>query len=298
MDRNQDPAQPMRRMPRLAHLVNVFVPQQGSEFEYVQPITLASMQRAQAHAAEAGIDVQLLTAQFSGDHAAVPPGWQATEDLSQSVRDVYHDASLPPLPLFAHLLGRLYAATDAEYLIYTNIDIALQPHFYVAVAAFIAEGHDAMIINRRRIGGHFRAVAELPAMYAERGLPHPGFDCFVFHRDLYPRFELDQVCIGIPFIEILMGQNLFCLARNFKLYEHEYLTFHIGEEVFKPRHPFLLQQNRSAFRRAIKVLWPLLDSRKFPYGDRWILSRIIRWGLHPCIPIRLCLRLEGRRWLR
>ncbi len=114
MDREQDPAQPLRRMPRLAHLVNVFVPQKGSEFEYVQPITLASMQHAQARAAEAGIHVQLLTAQFPEDHAAVPPAWQATEDLDRSVRDVYGDASHPPEPLLAAQLGGIEAEAEPD----------------------------------------------------------------------------------------------------------------------------------------------------------------------------------------
>lgn len=296
MDVQQGLVPPTSPRPRIAHLVNVFVPRSDSEFAYVQPITLASMLQAQAHAQAAGIAVELLTAQFAQDHAAIPAGFKATPDLQRSVRDVYCDASLPPFPIFADLLARLFQSTDADYLIYTNIDIALQPHFYTAVAAMIAEGHDACIINRRRISGHYRSIDQMPEMQAERGRKHPGFDCFVFHRDLYLRFELDQVCIGIPFIEILMGQNLFCHAQNFKLYEHEFLTYHIGEEVFKPRNAILLAQNRAAFWRAITRLWPLLDSRKFPYGERWLLARLWLWGQHPCIPIRLCLKLEGRRW--
>jgi hypothetical protein len=43
-------------------------------------------------------------------------------------------------------------------------------------------------------------------------------------------------------------------------------------------------------------LWPDLDSRKFPWGDRNVLYRMVRWGLHPAIPIRLALLLEPRRW--
>lgn len=282
---------------RLAHLVNVFLPPSGSEFEWVQPITLETMRLARQAAAAAvpSVEVTLLTAQFAHDRQVVPHDFVATPDLLRSVRDVYQDPSLPPLPLIADLLDRLYHASEADYLIYTNIDIALQPQFYSAVAGFIAQGHDAFIINRRRIPGHFRSVDELPAMFATPGLPHPGFDCFVFHRSLFPQFVLGNVCIGIPFIEILMGQNLFCHAQRFILLENEYLTFHIGEEIFKPRHGFLLQQNRLAFWAAIQILWPLLDSRKFPYGELWFLRRYWKWGLHPCIPIRLCILLETRR---
>lgn len=284
---------------RIAHLVNCFAAPQGSEWEWVQAVTVASMLRAQAEAKASGrAEVLLLSAQFEDDRAAVPAGLQPTPDLGRSMREVLGDPALPRLPLIADLLQRLYEASDAEYLLYTNVDIGLQPQFYLAVADMIAQGHDAFVINRRRIPGHYRRADELPQMYAERGLPHPGFDCFVFHRDLFPRFRLGLVCIGIPYIEILMGQNLFCHARSFRLVEDAFLTFHIGEEVFKPRHPVLLQANRRQFWQTVEELWPLLDSRKFPYGDRWLLSRLWKWGLHPCIPIRLCLRLEPRRWLR
>jgi hypothetical protein len=279
---------------RLAHLVNVFVPPSGSEFEWVQPITLESLRRAREKTL-GSISVELLTAQFPQDHAAIPDDFRATPDLQRSVRDVWQDASLPPLPLIADILQRLYENSEAEYLIYTNLDIAVQPHFYEAVSNFIRSGHDAFIINRRRLPGHYRDIAELPLMYADKGKSHPGFDCFVFRRELFPQFQLGNVCIGIPFIEILMGQNLFCHALNFKLFDQEHLTFHIGEDIFKPRNPILLQKNRAEFWKCIQVLWPLLDNRKFPYADKWYLSRWLKWGLHPCIPIRLCLQLELKK---
>jgi hypothetical protein len=279
---------------RIAHLVNVFVPPPGSEFEWVLPITLSTMRLARV-ATVTPVQVELLTAQFASDRSTVPPDFQPTPDLTRSVRDVWADPSLPPFPLMGDLLERLYHATDAEWLIYSNSDIALQPRFYDAVAGFIRAGHDAFVINRRRIPGHYRDVAQLKAMYAEKGKPHPGFDCFVIHRDLVPRFVLGKVCVGIPFVEILMGQNMFCHARNFKLFDREHLTFHIGEEVFKKRNPFLWQRNREEFWKAVEELWPVLDSRKFPWGRQWFPVRLVKWGLHPCIPIRLCLRLEMRK---
>lgn len=282
---------------RMAHLVNVFIPPAGSEFQWVQPITLETMRRAKAATLDS-IDVALLTAQYPADHAVVPSDFQPTPDLDRSVREVWNDPSLPPFPLIADLLERLYRETDAEWLIFTNVDIALQPSFYNSVAHFIHAGHDAFIINRRRIPGHYRHIAELPAMYAEHGKPHPGFDCFVFHRSLFPKFQLGMVCTGVPFIEILMGQNLFCHATHFKLFADEHLTFHIGEEVFKRRNAFLLARNRAEFWKAIALLWPQLDSRKFPWGNQWLPIRIVKWGLHPCIPIRLALRLEWKRWFR
>jgi hypothetical protein len=282
---------------RIAHLVNTFVPKAGSEFVHVQPITLASMAAAKAVTGP-GVEVTLLSCSLAGEDVPLPEGFLRTEPLTRTVADVV-SIPAPPLPLIADLLQRLYTETDAEWLIYTNLDIGLQPHFYEAVAAEIRAGHDALIINRRRIPAHFRRLEELPEMYATTGKAHPGFDCFVFHRDLFPKFSLGLVCIGIPFIEIITAQNLFCHAHNFKLLDRAHLTFHIGEEVYRPRHRLLWLHNQQQFWLAIRRIWPLLDTRRFPWGNWPLPLRVLRWGVHPCIPIRLVLQLEWRQlWRR
>jgi hypothetical protein len=102
--------------------------------------------------------------------------------------------------------------------------------------------------------------------------------------------------VGIPFIEMLFAQNLFCHAQRFALFDREILTFHVGMEVFKRRDKEYVSFNKTEFWRAIRILLPNLDSRKFPWGRRNFLYRMIRWGLHPAIPIRLALMLEPRRW--
>ena len=281
----------------IAHLVNPFPAPAGSEFSYVQPITFASMRRAKEQA-EGQVEVELLTAQFAADHAILPEGFRPTPDLERSVRDLGYP-SAPPFPLIADLLDRLYHHSCAEYLIYTNVDIALQPHFYTSVAEYLRQGHQALIINRRRIPGHYRRVDQLEDMYAEAGKPHPGFDCFIFHRSIYPRFRLGQVCVGIPFIGILTAQNVFAHGENYLLLDREHLTFHIGEDVFKRRNKELFAHNRQEFWKAIgdadSGLWPDLHTRKWPYGDRFLLERLVRWGLHPSLPIRLALKLEWRQ---
>jgi hypothetical protein len=282
----------------LAHLVNPVKSPVYSELFYAQPITFETMRIAREVAASNGIGVELLTAQFPEDHAMIPDYFLKTPDLERSAADFGAFTHPKKLPLLQDLIRRLYEGSEAPYLIYTNVDIALQPHFYLEVANRIKNGLDAFILNRRRIPGHFRTIEELPAMYAHPGAPHPGFDCFVFHRSLYPKFELEKVCVGIPFVEMTMSQNLFCFARSFRLFSDDYLTFHIGMEIFKKRDKEYLRYNRKEFWKAIEKMWPVLDSRKFPWGERSVLRRMVIWGLHPAIPIRLALMLETRRWVR
>ena len=181
-------------------------------------------------------------------------------------------------------------------MIFSNVDIAVQPNFYLEIRNKIESGLDAFIINRRRIPGHFRSIEELPQMYAHKGLRHPGFDCFVFHRALYPLFELENVCVGIPFIGITLSQNIFCHAKYFKLFDGAFLTFHIGEEIFKERDPQYFQFNRRQFWNAMAKVWPHLELSKFPWGKRNILYKLVRYGLHPSIPIRLVLMLIFRKY--
>ena len=42
-------------------------------------------------------------------------------------------------------------APDEVFLVYTNADICLMPHFYTSLAGLAAQGFDAMTINRRTI---------------------------------------------------------------------------------------------------------------------------------------------------
>ena len=125
---------------------------------------------------------------------------------------MHHFTVYRKLPLIADLVQRLYSGSSAPYLIYTNVDIIVHPTFYQQVAARIRSGLDAFIINRRRIPNHYRSLEDLPKIFALDGASHPGFDCFVFHRSLYSKFRMGRICVGIPFIEMIFSQNLFCHA--------------------------------------------------------------------------------------
>jgi hypothetical protein len=78
---------------------------------------------------------------------------------------------------------------------------------------------------------------------------------------------------------MIFSQNLFCHAQRFALFDRDLLTFHVGMEIFKKRDPEYVKFNKSEFWRTIRILWPDLDSRKFPWGDRNVLYRMVRWGI-------------------
>jgi hypothetical protein len=146
------------------------------------------------------------------------------------VGDVAHFRKKRKLALIKDILDVLVESSNADYLIYTNVDIALQPFFYPVIGEIIGQGHDAFIINRRTIPGHYKNAEDIPLMYAEVGETHPGWDCFIFKRDLYPRFRLGQACIGTDWIGRMMIANMAVLAKRFKVFKDLQMTFHIGDE--------------------------------------------------------------------
>ena len=222
-------------MKTLLHLVNpLVVTDPASDLGAAQPVTFAAMADAHAFAARAGMDVALCAVGFPEDSAAFPPGFHALPDLTRSVLDVARFETPRRLPLLADLLARALAAADhvgAEWIVYTNVDIAPMPDFYPAVAALIDGGHDAFTINRRTIPRDWpNGVLDLPRMRAETGTAHPGRDCFVFGREAARTFNVGLACIGAQYVGKVLAANLLARARRYADFEDLHLTFHLGDD--------------------------------------------------------------------
>ena len=279
----------------MVHIVNPVKVNQTHDLFVAQPITFASLEKARAQA-PAHFVPDLLAVTFPEDDEIVPPGFRRVHLPERSIRDLLPEADAPKLPLLADILQTAYTASDAEYLVYTNADIAVQPHFYRFVLDELAKGYDALIINRRRLPAGNFTPGDLEYLYGLKGKPHPGFDCFVFRRELVPQMTLGTVCVGIPFVETTLAHNLFALCGNPRLYDNEFLTFHLGMEIFKKRNKVLYWHNRRQFFGTVKpALWPRFDIRKFPYGRLGFINRYLKWGLNPALFTLMNLKLDLRR---
>jgi hypothetical protein len=283
----------------MAHIVNPVLVAPSSDLYVAQPITFESMRRARHHAA-GDLAVELLTAQYPEDHPVVPGGFRRTPDLQESVLDHGHFETPRKLPLLREILDRLFEATEAEYLLYTNVDIGLLPHFYVAVASLIEAGHDAFVINRRTIPARYSEPGQLPLMYAEVGQPHRGWDCLVFRRDAYPQFRLGTVCLGAPRVGLALLANLVAHSGAFTEFKDLHLTFHLGNDRrwSGPAHAAYADHNT---RQLLEVLAELEDrvgpfNRSSPPGA--FLARRRRFGfLYDAWVRHIHLAPHTRRWL-
>lgn len=213
----------------IAHALKVVRPTPGSEWEAIQRVTFESIRRAHAHAPQ-DVSIDLCVMAGPGETVTTPEGFRALTPLERFVTRVAPFRIQRPLPLLRDVLDRLYRETDADYLLYTNADIALMPEFYAAVASYIRAGHDAVVINRRTIPKHLCSTERLAEAYSAQGTSHPGYDCFLFRRDLYERFVLGDVCLGVGHVDLPLICSMIAMSENFLLVTDRKLTFHFGDD--------------------------------------------------------------------
>lgn len=285
-------------MIRVAHIINPVKVTEKSDLFYAQPVTFESMRKAKLFSTW-NDQIGLYTTQYEEDKEIIPPDFIQLSNLSRSILDLNRSLKGKKLPLIADILEKIDHEVEAEYVIYTNMDIALMPGFYDYVFQKIYEKHDVIIINRRRIESRFQSIDQLPEMYAELGRSHPGFDCFVFKKSYIKQLILNQICIGISFLEVSLIHNLMTIAEKPLFVPDAHLTFHLGMDVLVERNNAFYHHNRKVYFQEIQ---PYLKANfvleKFPYGTLPLPKRALNWMLNPSLFTRNYLHLQGKSWRR
>lgn len=213
----------------IGHVIHPGVVDSSSDLFVAQPVTFATMEIARKSARNAAV-VEIMAVLHKDEEAMpLPPEFARVPALKRSITALVRFRKKRKLALIKDILDVAHERSQAEYFIYTNVDISLQPYFYETVAAIIEEGYDAFVINRRTISATYSSIADIPLMYAEAGEPHKGYDCFVFRRRLYSKFKLGTIHVGAAGIGRALLANMAAYAGKFREFRDEHLTFHIGD---------------------------------------------------------------------
>ncbi|MAT90654.1 MAG: hypothetical protein CMC35_08165 [Flavobacteriaceae bacterium] len=211
------------------HIINPVSVPPTSDLFVAQPVTFESMRRAKAYGAD-GFTVTQVTTQYEEDRDRIPNHLTVLPNLERSIMDVGTFQKQRKLPLIQDILNAAVAADpSADYIIYTNVDIALLPHFYAFVHEQLQQGHDALIINRRTISNEYD-LDSLVSAYSAVGEKHPGYDCFVIPTACVAQLQLGDISIGANWIGRAFYANLVAVTQRPKIYTDEHVTFHIGED--------------------------------------------------------------------
>ncbi len=280
---------------KIVHIVGpVKVPKNNNLFS-AQPITFESMKRAQVHVKKSPIEVILCTTQYDEDKEIIPDYFHQLSNLNRSVESINPSLKGRKLPLIKDILEKTNELSDVDYIIYTNVDIAVMPNFYETIHEYIHLGHDAIIVNRRRISNKYSSKEELPLMYAELGKSHPGFDCFIFKKKLLNQLILDEICVGIPFLEVSLLHNLLAFAEKPLVLFDKHLTFHLGMDVLGfNKNAYYFHNKQTFFKKISPKLKDKYQLDKFPYAELPAYKRLFKWGLNPSLFTIDYLNLEGK----
>lgn len=287
-----------RNVATLAHIINAVNAPGNRELMLAQSLVFEAAKRSKANA-KAPNEITLHTVQYAEDRAIIPSSFTPLPDLQRSVQDLGTFSDKRKLPLIRDILGCAYTNTTADYFIISNSDIIPMPFFYDAVQQIIAEGYDAFIINRRRISKKFDSMEQLETMYSEAGKDHTGYDCFVIKRELFPKFILADVCIGIPHAWNDLAHNLFCFPDKFKLFTRKHLTFHIGMELHKTwGSSDLLAHNTTEFLKVVTALQPHYKIEFIPGSNLPFFKRHFKWLMNYTLHYPSMAKTDFRQWSR
>jgi len=247
---------------KLNHVVNFTEASKYSDLYVTQPITAYSIKRANEYIEKDGsILVSNLVAVVKNEVVDFDVCGSKTHILHRTLSDVASLDVVRPLPLLQDLLNPFYDLENEEFVIYSNADIGLTPHFYATVAKFLRQGYDALIINRRTISKLYSEVDDYDELISDYGKDHPGYDCFVFKVKHLKKFVLGHVAIGIHLIGRALLWNILSWAKNPKILRDCHLTFHIGDDNSGKDEKFnsLVVHN---YEESINILRKL-DSNRF-----------------------------------
>jgi hypothetical protein len=225
---------------KIAHIINVTEINDSKKARYLhiaQPLTMMSMIVAQKMAKNIA-DVELFSVKHKDEKVSVPSKFSRAADLDkyawehiEALKNLTHHR---PLPRLKDIILSLYNSSDAEYFIYTNLDIGLYHHFYIKVMDMIGKGHDAVFINRRDLPKEYEDVlldeSKIELIFLVEGVKHPGIDCFFFKREIVPSLSLGNVYIGYPPVGQVLKTQIEINSKNCTWIKDERLTFHMGSD--------------------------------------------------------------------
>jgi hypothetical protein len=256
------------------HVLNPFPSKAGSEHATASRVTWQSLRVAHARAAQQGIAVTFRAVILPGDEAAIEPPISETAYLMRTVQDVAKLAPRRLLPLIADILNIGSEAASTSHLIFSNMDIAVQPDFYMSLRDTIAGQvgpNTPFTVARTNIDAAL-ADSPLETMYAATGPLGQGYDCFVIPLGMVRALDLGECCIGAPHFDNLLVMELDVLAPDgVKTMSDVHLTFHLGNDIAWAAMIDYVEHNLAQCLQAISRMrqrYPIANGSLFDRVDK------------------------------
>lgn len=295
--------------PSFCHIINPFPCPEKSEHGIASKITYESLRIAVEEARKHGIQIEVNAVVLPDDEIAIKPPAKLAGHLARTVQNIRPLSPNRPFPLISDILRTGAESTNCDYLIFTNMDIAVQPEFYLRLHEIIEKRFEPgtpFTVYRRNISDHYDSIAQLPEMYREPGKIAYGYDCFVFPKSYVSQLDLGNCCIGAAHFDYLLFIALDA-ASGFrtKRINDLPLTFHIGNDIAWSSQINYIEHNLAESLAAIQRM-----RKRFDVPNDSNFSRMVRSHFLPNaridsrlfrklkrLPVIGELALTCKRWL-
>lgn len=193
------------------------------------------MHNSQLEAQKIGIDVKLYAVNYPEDDEIIPEYFIKLPHLKESTLSKFPEiAGKRKLPIIQEMFDSILYNSDADYIIFTNSDIGVQKNFYTKINEFINKDNlKSFVINRRDNIPKFKdekrlTEKDLDFIYNEKGEIHSGKDCFIMHRTILEKINMNLMFTGYPPWGYKLHNCIEKIDKKTYLYKNEYLTFHLG----------------------------------------------------------------------
>lgn len=216
------------------HVVNPFPAPEGSEHAVASRVTWNTLRVAVDVAHQTGLRVRCKAVVLPGDDSSVELPATSVAYLQRTVQDI---AALRPrrlLPLIGDILEIGARGVDTTHIIFSNMDISVQPHFYSALRDLITDqlGMDIPFTVARINVDPELATGPMEKLYAAEGTLGHGYDCFVIPRTMIDLIDVGACCIGAPHFDQLLLMALdVASGHRVRTLNHTRLTFHLGNDI-------------------------------------------------------------------
>ncbi len=281
-------------MVSFSHIINPVSIEENVELFETQKLSFASILKAKNYNDKIPIELFTVSAN-SNSLDCVPVPFKQLPKLDRTISDLVNKAN-KNYPILSDIFKTAQTHCKSDYIIFTNLDIALMPYFYEAVNHYVSLDHDAIIINRRRIKNRFKNETTLEALYAEAGKDHTGYDTFIIKRDLLDKFIYKNIAIGVPPAGNDIFYNIFAFAQKPILFTEKHLTFHVGLDLVKNwGNTAIVKHNYNEFHQLLKELKPVLKADNFPGAELGFFARQFKWLMNPTFHYPTMLALDLKR---
>ncbi|MES0489111.1 MAG: sulfotransferase [Leptospirales bacterium] len=251
---------------KIGHIINPVIVNTDSDLYDAQPVTFESLHRAKlfCEVIQIPVHITLIAATYQEDASIVPDYFDKKLILEKSVLDINQFHVPRKLPLISELINKANETGEYDYLIYTHVDISVQPYYYEYIYNKIESGNDGLVINRRTISKLKDNNGLLTNMYSEIGEKHPGYDCFVMNCKNIPFMEWENVCIGANWVGRILLANTTGFSKKHEITTEAHVTFHLGDDRAWKNNKFKDYDTHNA-KEVIQAIDKLQAKKKFTY---------------------------------